>query len=32
MKKTLNGEYKDKFLTLKKEINYYLNELSDNVF
>ena len=32
MKKTLSGECKNKFLTFKKEINYYLNESNNDVF
>ena len=32
MKKTLNDERKDRFLTLKKEINYNLNKSNNNVF
>ena len=32
MKGTLNNEYKNKFLTFKKKINYNLNESNNNVF
>ena len=32
VREALSGERKGKFLTLKKEINYNLNELNDNVF
>ena len=32
MKRALNDERKNKLLTFKKEINYDLNESSDNVF
>ena len=32
MKRTLSSERKNKFLIFKKEINYNLNESSDNVF